>query len=175
MNILLTGRPGVGKTTIIREVIDSLDLDAGGFYTQEIREGGVRKGFEIRTLDGKCGILAHVDCKSPFRVSKYGVNVNDLEGIAAKSITDALGKKPYIIIDEIGRMELYSPKFQRAVKEALDSPSAVLGCIQARHNPFLDGIRVRDDTRIIEVTHQNRGNLAREIARMLGEIREKGR
>lgn len=164
LNILLTGRAGVGKTTIIKEVISSLNLDAGGFYTQEIRERGVRKGFEIRTLNGKRGILAHMDCKSPFRVSKYGVNLQDLEGIAVKSIIDALGSKACIIIDEIGRMELFSLKFQHAVKRVLDSPSTVLGCIQARHNPFLDSIRAREDTEIIKVTHQNRDNLFNSLA-----------
>ncbi|MFQ5886839.1 MAG: nucleoside-triphosphatase, partial [Anaerolineae bacterium] len=38
--ILLAGRPGVGKTTIIKQVVDMLSGEAGGFYTEEIRQGG---------------------------------------------------------------------------------------------------------------------------------------
>ncbi len=166
-NILLTGRPGVGKTSIIREVTNSLKLDAGGFYTKEIREGGVRKGFEIITLNGRKGILAHIDCRSPYRVSKYGVNIKDLEEIAAPAIKDALKNKEWIIIDEIGRMELYSPRFCSLVKKALDSEKRVLGTIQARHNEFLDSIRRREDTKIVEVTFENRRKIVKEIKEVL--------
>ena len=164
-NILLTGRPGIGKTSIIKEVINSLKLDAGGFYTKELREGGVRKGFEIITLNGRKGILAHIDCKSTYRVSRYGVNIKDLEEIAAPAIEDALKNKEWIIIDEIGRMELYSPKFCSLVKKALDSEKKVLGTIQVGHNEFLDSIRRREDTKIVEVTFGNRKRIIKEIIR----------
>ena len=167
MNILLTGRPGVGKTSVIREVIDILKINAGGFYTKEIREGGVRKGFKIITLNGRKGILAHIDCRSPYRVSKYGVNIKDLEEIAAPAIEDALKNKEWIIIDEIGRMELYSPKFCSLVKKVLDSKKRVLGTIQARHNEFLDSIRKRKDTKIIEVTFENKRKIVKEIKEVL--------
>ena len=166
-NILLTGRPGIGKTSILKEIIDILKLDAGGFYTKEIREGGIRKGFEIITLSGKRGILAHVDCKSPYRVSKYGVNTKDLENIATPAIEEALRNKECIIIDEIGRMELYSPKFCSLVRKALDSEKKVLGTIQARHNEFLDSIRERGDTKIMEVTFENRKRIIEEIKEIL--------
>ncbi|MBA7695451.1 Nucleoside-triphosphatase THEP1 [subsurface metagenome] len=166
-NILLTGRPGIGKTSIIKEVIDILKINAGGFYTREIREEEIRKGFEIITLNGKRGILAHVDCRSPYRVSKYGVNIKDLEEVAAPAIEEALRNKECIIIDEIGRMELHSPKFCSLVKKALDSEKRVLGTIQARHNEFLDSIRKREDTKIIEVTFENRRKIVNEIKEIL--------
>ena len=69
-NLLLTGKPGVGKTTLIREVIQSLlpegsltrdrvrgEGEAGGFFTREIRERGREVGFEIETLSGEKGIV----------------------------------------------------------------------------------------------------------------------
>ncbi|MBU4561405.1 NTPase [bacterium] len=167
MNILLTGRPGIGKTSILKEIIDTLKINAGGFYTKEVREGETRKGFEIITLNGKRGILAHIDCRSPYRVSKYGVNVKDLEEIAAPALEDALKNKKCIIIDEIGRMELYSPKFCSLVKKSLNSEKKVLGTIQARHNEFLDSIRRREDTKIVEVTFENRKRIIEEIKEIL--------
>ena len=92
-NILLTGKPRVGKTTIVKKVLKGLtEINAGGFYTEEIKERGVRVGFKIKTLDGKEGILSHVDHKGRFRVGKYFVNINDLDEIAVKSITDSLNK-----------------------------------------------------------------------------------
>ncbi|MFQ6001621.1 MAG: nucleoside-triphosphatase, partial [Anaerolineae bacterium] len=72
--ILLAGRPGVGKTTVIKQVVEMLGGEAGGFYTEEIRQGGRRLGFKIITLEGEEGVLAHVDIKGAPRVSKYGVN-----------------------------------------------------------------------------------------------------
>ena len=166
-NILLTGKPGIGKTSIIKELLATLQLNAGGFYTSEIREQGIREGFAIITLNGKKGILAHVDCKSPYRVSKYGVNIKDLEEIAAPAIEEAIRNKECIIIDEVGRMELYSLKFCSLVKRALDSEKRVLGTIQPRHNEFLDSIRGREDIKIIEITFENRKKIIKEIEEML--------
>jgi adenylate kinase len=41
-NLLITGLPGVGKTTLIRGLAQELrDLNPVGFFTTEIREGGV--------------------------------------------------------------------------------------------------------------------------------------
>jgi len=163
-NILFSGRPGVGKTTVIMKLISGLE-GVGGFYTEEIREKGERKGFRIVTLRGKKGILAHKDLKSPYRVGKYGVNIEDLEDIAGRSILLALAddKKKLVLIDEIGRMELYSPKFQEAVIKALDSSKRVIGTLQERHNKFTDTIREREDVEIIEVTLENRKELIENL------------
>ena len=163
-NILFTGRPGVGKTRVIMNLISGLE-GVGGFYTEEMRQKGERKGFRIVTLRGKKGILAHKDLKSPYRVGKYGVNIEDLENIAGESITLALNddKKKIVLIDEIGRMELYSPKFQQAVIEALSSSKRVIGTLQERHNKFIDAIREREDVEIIEVTLENRNRLPKEL------------
>ncbi|MFQ5867538.1 MAG: NTPase [bacterium] len=167
-NILFTGRPGVGKTRVIMNLISGLE-GVGGFYTEEIRQKGERKGFRIVTLRGKKGILAHKDLKSPYRVGKYGVNIEDLENIAGKSILLALNddKKKIVLIDEIGRMELYSPKFQQAVIKALGSPKRVIGTLQERHNKFIDAIREREDVEIIEVTLENRNRLPKELKKKI--------
>ncbi|GAI48491.1 unnamed protein product, partial [marine sediment metagenome] len=76
--LLLTGKPGTGKTALIKEAIAKTRIRAGGFYTEEIRSGGVRQGFRIITLDGQDGILAHINISSPYQVSKYRVDINSL-------------------------------------------------------------------------------------------------
>lgn len=147
-NILITGRPGIGKTTLIKKLIKDLKLDAGGFYTEEIREQGIRKGFKIRSISGEEGIFAHVNIDTQYRVSKYGIDIDILNRIGIKAIDDALKNNRIIIIDEIGRMEIYSLEFQKAVIRALDSNKPVLGVIQQRENKFLDSIRSRNDIEI---------------------------
>ncbi len=82
-NIFITGLLGCGKTTLIMEILKELKLDAGGFYTSEIREGGIRKGFKMTTLDVREGTLAYVNIKSPYKISKYKVNLKDIEEIKA--------------------------------------------------------------------------------------------
>jgi len=162
-NILLTGVPGVGKTTLVRRVLDGIDARVGGFCTEEIRERGKRVGFSIRTFDRQTGILAHVNHKGPHRVGKYGVNIKDLETVAAESVVSAVESDDLVVIDELGRMELFSPLFQLAVMEALDSEKPVFGTIQVRRNSFLNSVRSRDDVRVIEVTSGNRDALVARI------------
>ncbi len=163
INILLTGRPGVGKTTLIMKVAEGIrNLAVGGFYTKEIRERGVRVGFKILTLDGRGGLLAHIKHGGVFRVGKYFVNISDLEELGVGSILDSLDKD-VIIIDEVGKMELFSGKFRDAVLRALDA-GRVLGTIKLAGDDFTEKIRGRRDTEIIEVTFQNRDVLVQELS-----------
>ena len=159
-NLLLTGRPGCGKTTVIRKALDGR-TGAGGFFTEEIRASGRRTGFSINTLDGRTGLLAGDGFKSPVRVGRYGVNLADIDGVVVLSIERALSdpRIKVVVIDEIASMELSSPAFRQAVTAALDGPKSVLGTIQMRKNPFLDDIRARPDVAVIEVTSHNRDEL----------------
>ena len=166
-NILITGKPGIGKTTIIKKVISNINLKTGGFYTEEIRENRIRVGFKIKSIDGKERILAHKDYKSIYRVGKYGVNINSFESTGVKAIEKALEEAELIVVDELGKMELYSKKFQTSVIKALDSDKIVLGVIQQRENPFLDKIRKRNDVRFIFINEKNRDEVHLIILNLL--------
>jgi len=166
-NIFLCGRPGCGKTTLIIEIFKELNLDTGGFYTSEIRERDIHKGFKIITLGGQEGILAHINIKSPYRVSKYKVNIKDLEELGVESILNALKENKICVIDEIGTMEMYSEKFKKAVITALDSKNKVLGIIKLTPDPFTDEVKRREDTKIFHLTGENRGEIKKEIKELL--------
>jgi len=168
MNILLTGRPGIGKTTLIRKLIDSLPLSKSGFYTQEIREGKERTGFLLRTLDGKESILASVKIKSPYRVGRYGVNIDGLETIGVGSIREAIQGKKLIIIDEIGKMELFSKKFRDIVLEALNT-GRVIATIGKSSGGYMGEIKNRRDVNLLEINSQNRDTLLSEIKEMVAD------
>jgi nucleoside-triphosphatase len=162
-NWLLTGRPGVGKTTLIRSILRSLNIRAGGFLTEEIREAGRRVGFRLRDLQGGEGLLAHVSFSGPHRVGKYGVRIETMEEIGIPALKKGIYDRALLVIDEIGRMELFSPTFQQAISDALDSAQPVLGVLQERASPFAERIKERKDTKIVLVTVENRAELLEEI------------
>jgi nucleoside-triphosphatase len=173
-NILLTGSPGCGKTTLIKRVIEGLGGGIGGFCTQEIREGGTRRGFKMITFDGRDGILAHITIKSQHRIGKYGVDVEALDAIGTSSIRRALENRSLIVIDEIGPMELFSAAFRDAVLAALDSDCPVFGAIVKRNVPFADRIKARDDVTVIEVQPGNREALVDELVTLLQAMDHNG-
>jgi nucleoside-triphosphatase len=165
--ILLTGRPGVGKTTIIKEIAESLGDSAGGFYTAEIRESGRRRGFKIITLDGEEGILSHVDLKGPPRVSSYGVNLRDLEGIGVAALLQAVTRGQCVVVDEIGKMELFSQRFREVVLAAIEGDSMVVGTVMQARNPWVDDLKALPQATILEVTETNRDYMAQRVLSLL--------
>ena len=152
---LLTGRPGTGKTSLIKQVVVGMTGKAGGFYTEEIRSGGERQGFRLVTLDGQEAILAHVNIKSPYRVSKYGVDINSLDRVGVSALNQAAKECQLVVVDEIGKMELFSANFREDVFKIINSGKKVLGTIMSSANPWADTIKRQPQVNLIEVTRTN--------------------
>jgi nucleoside-triphosphatase len=167
-NILISGRPGSGKTTLIMKIVRSLkDKSIGGFYTEEIREGKERVGFRVKTIDGQDDILSHINLKSGPKVSRYRVNMEVIDKLIVGCIEDAIRNRDIVIIDEIGKMEMFSQDFKSAVLKAMDSPKRVLATIPVYSNTFLDHIKARDDVEIFNLNVDNRDRLLEEILEIL--------
>ena len=152
MNYFITGKPGVGKTTLVQEIIKMTNLRWGGFYTKEIRENEKRIGFQIINLFGEAGILAHVNFNSRFKIGRYKVNIQDLESVGTASIERALAGRMPILIDEIGKMELFSNNFKSVVNRVLNSQQFVLGTITTANISFVNEIKRRADVVVAELT-----------------------
>ncbi len=168
-NILITGKPGIGKTTAIKIMVDKLDRKrVAGFWSKEIREKGNRVGFAIETLSGKMGILAHVNITEGPKVSKYGVKIEDIDSIIVPELVQARESGSIIIIDEIATMELFSRQFLKEVRSCLDT-KRVLGTIQERRHPFLDEVRSREDVELFTLTLDNRNRLPIHLLELLKE------
>ncbi len=167
MNILLTGLPKSGKTTLIKKIVVELKSPIAGFFTSHILQEGRRVGFNLITFSGKSGILAHHNFPSAYRVGEYKVNLKDLEEIGVKEIEEAISTDKIIIIDEIGKMEMFSKKFVAAVGRALDSENKVLGTIIYNPHHQADKLKERKDVELITVTQDNRECLAEEIVKKL--------
>ncbi len=162
--IFITGRPGIGKTSVLLKAVDGLRARGyaiGGMVSREVREGGLRVGFEIIDLaTGRKGWLSHVRQPNGPRVGKYRVNLRDLNDVGVNSIKSAVRSADVVIIDEVGPMELFSPSFKEAVRKAIESDKLVLGTLHHKiKDPLIEGANVK----VIEVTFENRERLHEHI------------
>ncbi|MGA8165210.1 MAG: nucleoside-triphosphatase [Waddliaceae bacterium] len=167
-NLFLTGAPSSGKTTIIKKLIAELAHPANGFYTEEELVNRKRVGFLMKTLDGKQAYLAHQDIPSDFRIRRYGVSLEAIEAIAVPAIAP-VGSR-IIILDEIGKMECFSPAFIDAAQRALDAPNIVIGTITFGGGGFILQVKERDDLEIIEVTPDNREDLPEILLHKIAKL-----
>jgi len=164
---LLTGRPGIGKTSLIKQAIAGMGSKAGGFYTEEIRSRGVRLGFKLVTLDGQSAILAHIDIHSPYRVSKYGVDIDSLDRIGVSALNQAAKECNLVVVDEIGKMELFSANFREAVLRIIDSGKRVLGTIMLNSNPWADTIKLKPQVKVVAITQANYHQVLKDLLEWL--------
>jgi len=170
-NIFITGRPRVGKTSLIKECARLLGIRAGGFYTEEIQGEGVRgrKGFCLITLSGKKTILAEVDVPAHYHVGRYGIHLEVMDQIAVPALIEAIEHKDWILIDEIGKMEEGSVLFKETVQKALNSSKHVLAAIRLRDDPFTKNLKERPDVQLIKITAENRDLVFKELSNLLNE------
>jgi len=164
-SLLLTGHPGIGKTTIIRHVIEALGDRANGFYTEEIKGPGGRHGFKLITLSGKEAIFAHKDFHGPKypQVGRYGVDVAVLDRVGVKALRRAMGEYKILVVDEIGTMELYSQRFQDTLVEAILGRNHVIGTIMAKPHPEGDVFKLLAQVEVHEVDRRNRDSMPERI------------
>ncbi len=88
--LLVTGRPGSGKTTLARRALEDARPAAAGFYAQEIRAAdGHRTGFEVVTLEGKAATLASAWTEGRYRVGRYCVDIDALDPPGVSAIVGA--------------------------------------------------------------------------------------
>ncbi|MBI4280598.1 AAA family ATPase [Candidatus Uhrbacteria bacterium] len=169
-NLLVTGEPGAGKTTLVEALIEPYRQLAGGIVTREIRTAGERKGFRLCSLDGRSQILAHVDFDRPHRVGKYGVDEEVMDLFAVPGLQSALERSRLIVIDEIARMELVSPSFRRVALQALSSDRVVLATVHAQSDPFSDILKDRSDVCLFKITQTSRESTQKILTQLLADL-----
>jgi nucleoside-triphosphatase len=167
--LLLTGRPGIGKTTILQRVAQSLGPRAGGFYTQEIFGPGGRKGFRLITLDGQEAVLAHHEFRTRNRVGRYGVDVAALDAVGVAAIRRAVQSNEIVVIDEIGKMELFSGEFRGAVLKAMSSQKIVLATVMQHEHDWVAALKQLPQVTVWEVTLRNRTLMPEQVAAWLND------
>ena len=168
MRIAVTGQPGVGKTTLVERVLAAVPLKAGGMVTKEIRKVGRRVGFSVIDVgSGQEGVLAHMHLAQGPRLGRYRVNLKDLEEIGAAAIERAIQECQLVVVDEVGPMELKSPRFIAAVERALKEAANLLVTVHraSNHHP---AYRIRHECdRLIRLTKGNRDEKTQQVIELL--------
>jgi len=167
LKAIVTGTPGSGKSTVVRRACEELQgrgWKIGGAICPEVREHGVREGFEIIDLmTGQKGTLAEVKPSDGPRVGKYYVNISNLEGICVPAIRRALDQADLVVIDEVGPMEMKSATFQNCVRDAFLSGKNLVAVVH-----WTLALRFSSeykDARVFEVTLDSRDFVVEEIVR----------
>ncbi len=173
--LLITGAPGIGKTTVLRELAEGLgDAHICGFYTEALRDQGVRRGFRLVGFDGTEGIIAHVDLTGQHRVGKYGVDVAALDRLAKATLAPHADCVVYLV-DEIGKMECLAPGFVLAMRTLLKTGKPLVATIGKKGGGFIAEVKARDDAELVEVTRTNRDTLPVDLLDRVAGRSVKGR
>ena len=171
--ILLTGRPGVGKTTMVNRVYEHYSKNGfkiEGLTTREVREGGARTGFMITDLSsGKEGWLARKDPGIGPRVGSYVVVSDDLEKIGVAALERSMnGAADLVIVDEIGPMEMTSVSFRNNIAKVLSGYRAVIATVKfGSRYPEVENIRQK--SLHWEITKENRESVYRRLIRQIND------
>ncbi|KAI3843402.1 hypothetical protein MKX03_024296 [Papaver bracteatum] len=213
---LVTGPPGVGKTTLVMKVLETLrasnpNLKAQGFYTSEIRQGMERVGFEVVTLDGRKAPLASTTISRSnstrqlsvslslefvvFRlkhgvcfffvinssaesrrwpsVGRFKVDITSFESLALPEL-QVKEDTDLFIIDEVGKMELFSSSFFPAVSRVLESNIPILATIPipkfGRDIPEVARMRHHPGATIFMINTRNREAVKEQIYTQLVDV-----
>jgi nucleoside-triphosphatase len=163
-HLLIVGRPGIGKTTLMKRLVQSLRrAPIDGFLTEELREREQRMGFWLSPLDGRQVLLAHRRMEGGVRVGPYRVNVAVLEETAVAVIRRGIRHAFVLFLDELGRMELSSRAFEAAVQEAFDRGPCVVATAGLSPLPFLNALKRRKDVELVPLSASNRGVVEEEL------------
>lgn len=174
VKVILTGRPGSGKTTVFMNTVELLKkagATVGGIISPEVRVGGRRIGFDIVDINtGERGVMARL-CSyrgSPLKIGKYCVYEYEVLRIGLEALRWAISDADIIAIDEIGPMEVKVEGLRRAFMEAVRSGKPLLAVIHYRLvNEY--ALRLHPDT-IYVVSPENRNALHRELFNLFAYV-----
>jgi nucleoside-triphosphatase len=171
-NLLITGSPRSGKTTVIQRVSNRLTdegYQADGVYCTEQRVDGERVGFDlVDVVTGDSCTLAHVDRTEGPSVGRYQVNVGNIETMYATAFQRAIENTDFLLVDEIAPMQVYSKEFPRQIRRALDADLPLLAAIHDEETDgFIGEVKQRDDIKIFEVSEETRDELPVTLTELL--------
>ena len=163
-NLFLTGKIGIGKSTLLKKALKELDFSLGGYTTERIFEGYFRK-YIIKSL---------YDNRTTYTILKVDSRDNSKEHFidsferGALSILDkSLKERDLIVLDELGSAENDMNLFTDKVFKLLDSSKIVFGILKENNCDFLNAVMAREDVIVLTITEDNRDYILEDIIDIL--------
>lgn len=168
MHIFLTGEIQIGKSTIIRQVLDRLNVKAGGFLTEfDGNRSAWPKRLYMRAIptnplnENSCLAVLMRENERP------RIYLDTFEVFGVHLLREAMEHAPLIVMDECGRLEGEAALFQETVLKALESPKPILGVVrQLPYASWLDNIKAHPSVTLVTVTRENRDGLGEKLAKL---------
>ena len=182
-NIILTGLPRSGKSTIIKKIVGNKwiygDKMSAGLFTDEILDEKMeRLGFKMGYFDDFSEIIAHKSFTVP-RVGKYGVRVKMIDKVC-DGFLDGNHLDPiltsnvdFYFLDEIGEMQLMSRRFKDLLSLLLKSEKPTITTMTSIfENSTTRIIKRRKDVIFIEIKPENRKEKTYLASKLLSKIKK---
>ena len=171
--ILITGPPGSGKSTLISRLMGyytQKNYKVYGFLTPEVRQNNKRKGFDVEDIYSKKKFpLARVEpLNTKFKLGKYSVLIKEFEDYLDTALNIKENLIDLLIIDEIGKMELFSRKFQDLIEKFFQSEVPIIATIgQKVNHPIKDFILGIQNTTLLFLNRENREDVFQKIISLI--------
>ena len=170
-HVLLVGRSGIGKTTLLKRLAGSARRCAiDGFLTEECLEHDARMGFWLSPLDGRQILLAHRHLERGARLGPYRVNVSVLTDVAIPVIRRGMQRACVLLLDELGKMERCSKLFEEAVQDAFDRGPSIVATAGLPLAPFISRLKQRRDVELIPLSSANYAIVEEELVARLNAL-----
>ena len=166
MHTMIVGGQGVGKSTLIRRVLEQLEVSLCGYRTRKEDDladpelGSPIYLYEVgapvkQTRENQVGY-----CKD----QKPEVYPEVFDQFASKLQQMKHQDKELILMDELGTMEARGKEFCPAVLGLLDEATPILAAVKDKYHPFLEQVRNHPNCQCFTITRENRDELVEEVA-----------
>ncbi len=172
-NILIVGPREIGKTTLVRKVLDQASLRAEGYYTQTVKEGwfgGDR--LELVYVTGGTAALAtsRASAGGP-RLGRYYANMNVVQNELVPRLAHAVRSEQteLIVLDEVSQWQCLSEAYRKQVVDCITSNKSVLATVSVgeQDDDFLRTLETRSDVSVLHIGYENRDALVERVLFML--------
>ncbi len=155
-HILITGRVGVGKSTLIRSLLREIPVPVCGMITKK----------EAAGPDGFCPVYIHTygepkhfDDRNRVGLCREGKSIAFPDAFDRFAGTMNYPHNGVIVLDELGFLENEAQRFTEAVMRTLDEAPVVIAAVRDKQTPFLDAVRSHPRARVFRIDEQNRDAL----------------
>jgi len=164
VHALIVGTRGVGKSTLIRRVLQELNRPLFGFETKkETALADERLGSPVYIYDAGKAHCQTAENLVGYCKNRQATTIASAFDRYAQKLLRPIPTGHVIELDEIGFMEAKSEAFCQAVFSLLDGDVPVLAAVKDKDVSFLHTVRSHPKARCFHITEDNRDALFYEV------------